>query len=231
MSCAQPVDAYHQVMPGDTDETDRSRAASRADAGRVRAAETKRARSRERLVAAATELFAEHGWHRTRVEDIAARAGLSVATAYNHFPTKVHLLTAASAPLLQPVIDLADQDVAAEIASLQALHRSVHLLARIARDNASLTRAVLAALPDIFDAERSGPGRESRRVRVEYDRPVVTIVEAGQRRGELGPHLDAEDVAMLVTGTLLLRVLTRPAETAAQTGDLLEQLLLRGALA
>lgn len=221
-----------RAMPPDTGTCpDHGPAASRADAGRIRAAETKRNRSRERLVGAAAELFAERGWHRTRVEDIADRAGLSVATAYNHFPTKVHLLTAASAPLLQPVIDSADRDVADGVPALAAVHRSVHLLARIARANVSLTQAVLAALPDIFDMDRSDPERGRRRVRVEYDRPLMTIIEAGQRRGELPSHLDAEDVAMLVTGTLLLRVLTRPTETAAETGDLLEQLLRGGMLA
>lgn len=219
-----------RAMPTDI-ATDHGPAASRADTGRARAAETKRTRSRERLVAAAADLFAERGWHRTRVEDIADRAGLSVATAYNHFPTKVHLLTAASAPLLQPVIDSADRDVADGVPALEAVHRSVHLLARIARENASLTQAVLAALPDIFDMDRSDPERGRQRVRVEYDRPLITIIEAGQRRGELAPHLDAEDVAMLVTGTLLLRVLTRPTESAAETGDTLEQLLRRGMLA
>ncbi|HEY4418069.1 MAG TPA: TetR family transcriptional regulator, partial [Pseudonocardia sp.] len=55
---------------------------------RARAAQTKRDRTRRALLDAADTAFASHGWANARMEDIAAAAGVSAATAYNHFPTK-----------------------------------------------------------------------------------------------------------------------------------------------
>lgn len=51
-----------------------------------------RSSSRESLEEAATELFLEHGYQATTVDDIAARAGVSRATFFNYFPTKSAVL-------------------------------------------------------------------------------------------------------------------------------------------
>ena len=70
-------------------------ATDRAAESRARAARTKRDRTRAALLSAADPAFAARGWARTRVEDIASAAGVSNATAYNHFPTK-HVLIGLS---------------------------------------------------------------------------------------------------------------------------------------
>lgn len=43
---------------------------------------------REVIEAAATELFAERGYHRTSMEEIARRSGVSVPVVYDHFESK-----------------------------------------------------------------------------------------------------------------------------------------------
>jgi len=47
-------------------------------------------RNRERLLAAATAAFAEHGAD-APLEDIARRAGVGIGTLYRHFPTRLAL--------------------------------------------------------------------------------------------------------------------------------------------
>jgi len=54
----------------------------------------KKAESRARLVRAAQELFATQGYHQTKLEDVAERAGLHVQTLYRHFATKEDLANA-----------------------------------------------------------------------------------------------------------------------------------------
>lgn len=44
--------------------------------------------TRRQLSAAAIELFAERGYDDTRIDDIAARVGVSSRTFFHHFPTK-----------------------------------------------------------------------------------------------------------------------------------------------
>jgi AcrR family transcriptional regulator len=51
--------------------------------------------TRERLLAAAADVFAERGYDGTRVADIAAAAGVSNGALYAHFDSKAELLVAA----------------------------------------------------------------------------------------------------------------------------------------
>jgi AcrR family transcriptional regulator len=51
-------------------------------------------RNRQRLIAAAREVFAERGLH-VPMEDISRHAGVGVATLYRRFPTRAHLVAAA----------------------------------------------------------------------------------------------------------------------------------------
>ena len=44
--------------------------------------------TRQRVIAAASELFAEHGFHGTTARDIAERAGVNLAAAHYHFGSK-----------------------------------------------------------------------------------------------------------------------------------------------
>ncbi|WP_068923961.1 TetR/AcrR family transcriptional regulator [Planobispora rosea] len=53
------------------------------------------AETRERLLRAAAEVFAERGYDGTRVADIAASAGVSNGALYTHFGSKAELLVAA----------------------------------------------------------------------------------------------------------------------------------------
>lgn len=68
------------------------RAAPRRGRGRPRGTDT--GQTRERIVAAAAELFAERGFHATPMTSIAEAAGLSQTGLLHHFPAKEELLAA-----------------------------------------------------------------------------------------------------------------------------------------
>lgn len=61
-----------------------------ASAGSLR--ERKKARQKEALIDAAIDLFRDNGFEKTRIEDIAAAAEVSVATVYNYFANKPQIL-------------------------------------------------------------------------------------------------------------------------------------------
>jgi len=50
--------------------------------------------TRAAILEAAEEVFAEHGYHGARMEEIASRAGVAVGTLYNYFEDRKHLLGA-----------------------------------------------------------------------------------------------------------------------------------------
>lgn len=54
-----------------------------------------KSRKRHRIVQAATELFIQHGYRKTSVDEVARRAGVAKGTVYLYFKTKADLLTQA----------------------------------------------------------------------------------------------------------------------------------------
>jgi TetR/AcrR family transcriptional regulator, regulator of mycofactocin system len=76
--------------------------------------EDKKRETRARLERAALELFADRGYDRTTVEDVAATAGVSARTAFRYFPAKADLVFGDS-----------EADLAALRAQLAAQDRSL----------------------------------------------------------------------------------------------------------
>src|ERR671928_1354069 len=66
------------------------------------------AANRERLLNAASELFAEHGFNVT-LNDIAHQAGVGVGTAYRRFSNKEEVIDAYFEDKLDQVAQLADE--------------------------------------------------------------------------------------------------------------------------
>ncbi|MBH5336412.1 TetR/AcrR family transcriptional regulator [Streptomyces pactum] len=90
--------------------------------------------TRQRLLAAAVDCLAEHGWAGSTVAVVAERAGVSRGAAQHHFPTREDLFTAA-------VEHVAEQRSAA----LRALARDLPPAGSAAR-----TRTVVAELVDLY---------------------------------------------------------------------------------
>src|SRR4051812_4167611 len=87
------------------------------------------ARNRERLLAAASELFAERGLNVT-LNDIAHRAGVGVGTAYRRFANKEEVIDALFEQRLQEVIRAAHEALEAMdgwTGLVTFLERSLHL--------------------------------------------------------------------------------------------------------
>ncbi|MCW6003327.1 TetR/AcrR family transcriptional regulator [Micromonospora sp. CPCC 205371] len=120
--------------------------------------ERKQRATRERLLTAAQALFAERGYDGTTMEDIAAHADVSRATAFNYFPRKDELLLALVEHRRAAVVELLarEQPQAADVAD--RLHRVfTNLCDAFDTDtagNQALTRAWVQAggplFPDAF---------------------------------------------------------------------------------
>ncbi len=85
------------------------------------------------ILGAALDAFLEHGFHGTAVRDIAARAGLSVAAIYYHFPSKLDILYSIMVVVVDDTIehliaerDAAGDDPAARFGAMVRWHVKVH---------------------------------------------------------------------------------------------------------
>ena len=76
-------------------------------------ARTRRKEARpSEIVAAALASFAERGYAATKLEDVAAVAGISKGTIYLYFPTKEHLFRAVVEQAVLPNVEAAEGDLA-----------------------------------------------------------------------------------------------------------------------
>src|SRR5262249_37755809 len=136
-----------------------------AETRQKRAGETMRQRSRQRLVLAAAEVFAEHGYAGTTVNAIADRAGVSLRTLYSAWGSKRRVLRAYAeypltgqpaaitdgtwVPQLQSLLDAESRsDPQARMRRVATIFRMIAermaLLWRLTRDGAAVDPGVAA---------------------------------------------------------------------------------------
>jgi AcrR family transcriptional regulator len=200
----------------------------RADDPRVRAAQTKRDRTRRALLDAADAAFSSHGWGSTRMEDVAAAAGVSAATAYNHFPSKHALVGHIYGPLVRPLIVQAERDLTSGRPIVDALCDQVKALSRISFRYRRLTAAFWSAVQE-YTIKVAGPPERSDdmdpRTLAPLPDALRLLIEQGQLSGELRSFPSGAEVSGLIINLLLLRSLNRPDEPAEVTAELLQTVM------
>jgi AcrR family transcriptional regulator len=146
-------------------------------------------RNRQRLLAAATEVFGERGLE-AGVGEIAARAGVGRGTLFRNFPTKADLIAAIVVERMRQAIsdgrERLDTGDGAEVA-FDFLDDIVH---RQQQD-----RSLFEAVADEFLANP-----EIRAVHTEFVELVDQLLERGKQAGSIRPEVGAMDVMMLVKG-------------------------------
>jgi len=201
---------------------------------RDRAARTKRLRSRTALITAADAAFSARGWTNTRIEDVAALAGVSTATAYNHFPSKHALLAAVYAPYLHTLVAQAKHAITDRRPIVAALSDQVHALARLSWHHRELTAAFSAAILDYTVRVGRAPDPDDRtdpRNLTPLIQTLSPLIEHGQVQGQLQPFPPAAEISDMLTNLLLLRSINRRDEPPYTTAVLLLTILfgtLRG---
>ncbi|MEO3875551.1 helix-turn-helix domain-containing protein [Nonomuraea sp. B12E4] len=160
------------------------------------------AETRERLLRAAADIFAQRGYDGTRVADIAATAGVSNGALYAHFGSKAELLVAAlRAHGRRLLADLFADDPDRSVAeSLVAAGRRLPRR-RDARGHL-LVEALVAARRD---ADVAGPMRDYVGERAGH---IAQLVRAAQAGGELDRALSPDAFAhfclLLAMGSALV---------------------------
>jgi len=172
--------------------------------------------TRTRLVAAATELFAARGFHATTVRQIAARAGVNVASGNYHYGSKKALYLAVLRAQFAAVRRALERRHAlATPAALERLPRPA--LERLLRARVDTMIEVMVGAPAsptaaLLHREMADPSEALPVIVEEFLRPLVTDMQAIVRR--LAPGLAAaavERCAFSIAGQVQFYRFTRPA--------------------
>jgi AcrR family transcriptional regulator len=179
------------------------------------------AETRERLLRAAADMFAERGYDGTRVADIAAAAGLSNGALYAHFASKAELLVGAlRAHGRRLLAELFATDPGRSVTDL-LLAAGQDLPRRRDPRGYLIVEALVAARRD-QDVAR--PMRDYMGERADWMADLMRVAQAG---GELDPALSPDALAhfclLLAMGSALITPELH-AVSEAEWADLLNRL-------
>ncbi len=162
----------------------------------VRGRRTRSVRTRERIVAAATHVFARRGLHGARVADIAEEAGIAYGLVYHHFRNKEEILAAIFQERWGRHLGYLEEVAASPAPVRERLARLVHFWVETYRNEPR---------PDDGDDQRDQPLVRVHRVprrrhRHGGLRDRRADARPGQENGELRAGLDCRLAAYLVLG-------------------------------
>jgi len=154
------------------------------------------------ILAAAFEAFAENGYAETRIDDVAARAGISKGLVYVYFKTKEELLKAVIRAVLVPRVDELVADIEASKLSASDLVRGPMLafMQGMARSRMHVVlRLLLSEGPKHPDLTAFYHGEIIARGK----RLVRLIVERGVSAGEFRPNAIADFPHLLIAPVVM----------------------------
>src|SRR5690606_12376271 len=151
--------------------------------------------NRERIVAAARELVAEHVTDIT-TEAVARRARVGIGTVYRHFPDRAALVRALALDSFQRGVDLARTAEDVEPTAWAALSRFV----LDAADELRLATWQSIWFASTCDELRADP--ENRRLRRLFLAILDRVVRRAQHVGALRADVAVDDVALLLAALL-----------------------------
>jgi AcrR family transcriptional regulator len=167
---------------------------------------------------ATVELLLESGVEGVTLEEVAARSGVAKSTLYRHFGTKEQLIaTAARRCVIQhPTPD--SGDLATDLRFLFQRYTETEEEQRVPDllpmllDAAGRDPALHAVLSDLLAEKR---------------RPIRTVLQLAQLRGEISPSLDLDTAMAIIIGPFVHR---RMVDKTPVTPEFTET-VLRGAVA
>ncbi len=139
--------------------------------------------TRDRLIAAAIEVFLSDGYERARVHDVARAAGMTTGAIYANYRGKAELLFDA-------ISDRADTEMDALLAAVPA-HETRELLGVLGDRLVQPRREPALLLEAIVAARRDGTLAALLRERLgERESLVARLVEQGKDEASIDPALD-----------------------------------------
>jgi AcrR family transcriptional regulator len=166
--------------------------------------ERNRVEQRDRILGAAFSLLVRHGFGDVTMAQVAAAAGVSRATVFNHFRSKQGLLDAITEGVLLFYQGMLDRALADEATPTPVLVRALFDLMGAVEEAPGFHRGVFREIARLqLGFDEGGP---TQRMNAENDARLVKLLARGQGRGELravpSPEALVAAFTILANGTI-----------------------------
>jgi AcrR family transcriptional regulator len=153
---------------------------------------------RRRILSAAVDLFADHGYDATSVSQVITRARVAKGGFYHHFASKDELLYAVYGELINRQLEGMQRILAEKLSPAETLRR---LIMDLVETTAASAREAL-----VFSRELSQLGNsrimQMRSQRRKYHNALIKLVREAQERGQFSPVASPEIVTFTIFGVI-----------------------------
>jgi TetR/AcrR family transcriptional regulator, fatty acid metabolism regulator protein len=154
------------------------------------------ARTRERIIEAATDVFARRGVHGTRVADIAERAGIAYGLVYHHFRNKEEILSAIFAERWAQYVAYLEELGRTPAPFRERMRRLIHFWVEAYRQDNDLMTVMINEITRSYEFLES---HDITAVLLAFD-PIERIIAEGRENGEVRADVDAKLATYAVLG-------------------------------
>jgi TetR/AcrR family fatty acid metabolism transcriptional regulator len=191
---------------------------------------TRSAKTRERIIVAAIEVFARTGFHGARVADIAEQAGIAYGLVYHYFHNKEDILAAIFTERWTEYVDYLREVGEMELGFREQMRRLVHFWVEVYRREPDLMTVMINEVTRSYEFLES---HDIGTVMVAFE-AIETMISRARERGEVAPGVDPQLASYIVFGAAemlltgyVMRTLRRsdPSAFAADESQMLEVLL------
>ena len=151
------------------------------------------------ILAAARQVFSEHGYEKSTTLDIARRMGISEATIFSYFASKRDLCMQVIKGWYDEISQVLEQEVPLIAGTRAQLHFVVHKhLVTLMREGTGMCKLVLSEGRSA-DEEFAGMIAELKR---RYTAPLMRVLAAAQRAGEIRQDMPLPLLRDMVYGSM-----------------------------
>lgn len=164
---------------------------------RARSAETRKKQivtefRRSEILQAATKVFGDKGFEGTRMDDIAAEAGMAKATVYVYFRSKDEIYEQAVEQALAELVELTEQHVTAAQDFAGRVNAFIKVRLSYWKEKQTLYRVISTVNREMLSRKRS---LKWQKVTVDY---LAAMFAEAASQGEIEPQPSFEDAAWAV---------------------------------
>ena len=158
----------------------------------------RRAKTREQILDAAEQLFADHGVDGATIDDIAEAADLARGTFYYNFKTKDDVVMALAKRDLRKQAVRSLKKLDDDGSSIETLRELLAGACRWYKKNRHLAETVLT-----YPFRNPESMADSSEDESSFRYITLEIIERGQQRGELRDDIDARSLSQILIGVFL----------------------------
>ena len=152
---------------------------------------------RARILETASELFADQGFHETRIAEICDRADIAHKTFFNHFPTKLHLLRQIAHAGIEQLLAEIEAIRKADTTTSERLQRLFDTVGEHVSEAGPRNRELVTELVHAISGDSDERSDQGRRLHAAF----AGIVEAGLAQGDVTRRHDVQTLTELIVGS------------------------------